>query len=290
MPQSSRFGNAASPQRAPDQPKDRLTKRQYVRFAFYKLDPAWRRLSAEKQAAHKRELIDTIEGFKRRMLLRPYSLMGTRADAELLLWQIAESPQPFGELATAIARTGMGAYLQIVYSYFSQTKRSIYEIRGGAFGSDERLIIQPSEAKYLFRGRRRPCLDRRVHERTMPPPRPSAGSSGRRARPSSPVPPASRACTGAQPGRGSGFTVPAMNLRAQTFDMARTMFGTAGRDVGPLILEIAGASRRTRSSARWTSRPRSLPAPSRPARRARSSSRATTTSSTPRSTRPTRRR
>ncbi len=84
------------------------------------------------------------------MLLRPYSLMGTRADAELLLWQIAESPQPFGELATAIARTGMGAYLQIVYSYFSQTKRSIYEIRGGALGSDERLIIQPSEAKYLF--------------------------------------------------------------------------------------------------------------------------------------------
>ena len=150
MPQSSRFGNAASTQRAPDQPKDRLTKRQYVRFAFYKLDPAWRRLPAEKQAAQKRELIATIEGFNRRMLLRPYSLMGTRADAELLLWQIAESPQPFGELATAIARTQMGAYLQIVYSYFSQTKRSIYEIRGGALGSDERLIIQPSEAKYLF--------------------------------------------------------------------------------------------------------------------------------------------
>ena len=44
----------------------------------------------------------------------------------------------------------MGAYLQIVYSYFSQTKRSIYEIRGGALGDQERLIIQPSEAKYLF--------------------------------------------------------------------------------------------------------------------------------------------
>jgi fructose/tagatose bisphosphate aldolase len=43
-------------------------------------------------------------------------------------------------------------------------------------------------------------------------------------------------------GRGewSGFTVPAINLRAQTFDMARTVFETAARaDVGAVILEIA---------------------------------------------------
>ena len=43
-------------------------------------------------------------------------------------------------------------------------------------------------------------------------------------------------------GRGevSGFTVPAINLRAQTFDMARTVFEAAmGADVGAVILEIA---------------------------------------------------
>lgn len=41
-------------------------------------------------------------------------------------------------------------------------------------------------------------------------------------------------------GEVSGFTVPAMNLRAQTFDMARTIYETASRtDVGALILEIA---------------------------------------------------
>ena len=43
-------------------------------------------------------------------------------------------------------------------------------------------------------------------------------------------------------GRGEveGFTVPAINLRAQTFDMARTVFETArSADVGALILEIA---------------------------------------------------
>jgi fructose/tagatose bisphosphate aldolase len=43
-------------------------------------------------------------------------------------------------------------------------------------------------------------------------------------------------------GRGevSGFTVPAINLRAQTFDMARTIFEAAmAADVGTVILEIA---------------------------------------------------
>ncbi len=41
-------------------------------------------------------------------------------------------------------------------------------------------------------------------------------------------------------GEVSGFTVPAINLRAQTFDMARTVFDAAkSADVGAVILEIA---------------------------------------------------
>jgi len=117
------------PQATPQERGKQLTKRQYVRFAFYKLDPLWRRLPADEQADQKRELLQTIETFDRRMLLRPYSLLGTRADAELLLWQIAESVEPFQQLATAVVSTRMGSYLTLVVSYLSQTKRSIYEIR-----------------------------------------------------------------------------------------------------------------------------------------------------------------
>ncbi len=127
-----------------------ITRRQYVRFAFYKIDPRWRRISPEKQIEHKQELLETIRSFGRRMLLRPYSLMGTRADSELLLWQIAESLEPFQPLATAIMNTRMGAYLQLTHSFLSQTKRSIYEIRDNPDEDAERLIIQPSEARYLF--------------------------------------------------------------------------------------------------------------------------------------------
>ncbi len=147
---SFRQMTTTQPQTNSKQRGDQLTKRQYVRFAFYKVDPIWRRLPSQKQAEHKQELLETIQSFNRRMLLRPYSLMGTRADAELLLWQIAESPIPFQELAAAIMNTAMGGYLSLVYSYFSQTKRSIYEIRDNPEEDIERLIIQPSEARYLF--------------------------------------------------------------------------------------------------------------------------------------------
>ena len=152
-PRSSMTAPAAPTQPSPEA-RERgrsLTKRQYVRFAFYAVDPAWRRLPAEVQARHKRELAGVIRAFNRRMLLRPYSLMGTRADTELMLWQISESPEPFGELATAIIRTQMGGYLRLTHSYLSQTKRSIYEIRGDTDdAASEQLVIDPSEARYLF--------------------------------------------------------------------------------------------------------------------------------------------
>ncbi len=139
------------PNSTPEDRGKQLARRQYVRFALYKVDQSWRRLDADEQAVQKQELAGVIRSFNRRMLLRPYSLMGTRADVELLLWQIAESPQAFHELATAVVSTQMGGYLNMVYSYLSQTKRSIYEIRGTANDTEEeRLVIDPSEAKYLF--------------------------------------------------------------------------------------------------------------------------------------------
>jgi chlorite dismutase/nitrite reductase/ring-hydroxylating ferredoxin subunit len=139
---------------APSDPRTRahhLSRRQYVRFAFYQIAPEWRRLPNETQQAHKQEFFDVITTFERRMLLRPYTLTGSRADTDLLLWQIAETPIIFQQLATAIHRTAIAGFLRMTHSYISQTKRSIYEIRGQeADDRAEQLIIDPSEAKYLF--------------------------------------------------------------------------------------------------------------------------------------------
>lgn len=124
-------------------------RRQVVRYAFYRLDPAWRRLPADRQAAAKLEFGRTIESFGGHLLLRPYGLVGMRGDCDFLLWQVAEDLDALVALQTALNRTDLGAYLSIPYSYLAMTRRSIYE-----FPEDpthpSRLVIRPSDAKYLF--------------------------------------------------------------------------------------------------------------------------------------------
>src|SRR5438270_278216 len=126
-------------------------KRQVVRFAFYKLDSAWRRLSAERQASAKLEFGETIESFAGRLLLRPYGLVGIRGDCDFLLWQVAEDLDSLVALQTALNRTDLGAYLAVPYSYLAMTRRSIYEFpEAPGAGQPSRLVIRPSDARYLF--------------------------------------------------------------------------------------------------------------------------------------------
>ncbi len=124
-------------------------KRQVVRFAFYKLDGAWRRLSAERQASSKIEFGQAIESFTGRLLLRPYGLVGIRGDCDFLLWQVAEDLDSLVALQTALNGTDLGAYLTAPYSYLAMTRRSIYEFPEDP-GQPSRLVIRPSDARYLF--------------------------------------------------------------------------------------------------------------------------------------------
>ena len=124
-------------------------RRQVVRFAFYRLDPAWRRLSAERQASSKIEFGETIAGFAGQLLLRPYGLVGIRGDCDFLLWQVAETLDALVALQTALNRTDLGAYLALPYSYLAMTRRSIYEFPEDP-NQPSRLVIRPSDARYLF--------------------------------------------------------------------------------------------------------------------------------------------
>lgn len=124
-------------------------KRQLVRYLFFKLDPLWRRQNVEKQVAQKVELGEAIRGFKAKLLLRSYSLMGTRGDADFMLWQATEDLETLQALETAIFSTRLGAYLSTPYSYLAMTKRSIYEFPAES-GLDDRVAVSPQDSRYLF--------------------------------------------------------------------------------------------------------------------------------------------
>src|SRR2546430_17403881 len=102
----------------PDRPAEH---RQVVRYAFYKLDPAWRRLPPERQAAGKVEFAETIERFHGRLLLRPYGLVGIRGDCDVLLWPGAEALDALVAVQTAPKRTRLTAHLSIPSSSLPMT-------------------------------------------------------------------------------------------------------------------------------------------------------------------------
>lgn len=126
--------------------------RQFVKYSLFKLDPTFRRLPDHKQIDAKHEFIETVQNFNRRMLLRSYTLFGLRADADFMLWQVAETLEPFQELATVIFSTEMGPYLELTYSFQGVTRRSIYAIPEAPEDHDEegQLTIEPTDLKYLF--------------------------------------------------------------------------------------------------------------------------------------------
>ncbi|MBM4405465.1 MAG: chlorite dismutase family protein [Chloroflexi bacterium] len=138
-------------QHRPPAAEGKPSSRQVVRYAVYRLSPEWRRLDGATRDAGKREFAAVIGEHNDRMMIRPYSLTATRGDADFMLWTVANSLDDFQSLYTGLARTGLGKYATIPYSYFAMTRRSIYIDKHTHEGQEgARLKIRPGGAKFLF--------------------------------------------------------------------------------------------------------------------------------------------
>ena len=122
---------------------------QYVNYVFFKLDPLWRRLPDDVKEVGKREFLDAVEENSGEMLLRSFSLMGLRSDADFMLWRIGYDLDAFEKMTRALMKTGLGKYLEVTYSYFALSRRSIY-VGEHTPGFENRRYIVPGEGDYLF--------------------------------------------------------------------------------------------------------------------------------------------
>jgi len=126
-------------------------RRQYVNFAFYKVDPLWRRLPPEERKRGKREFVEAVKAYEEDMLVVAYSLVGIRGDCDFMLWRIGYDPLKFQEMSARLLATELGKYLTTAYSYFSMTKRSVYVDKHTHEGQEgTRLRLVPGQFKYLF--------------------------------------------------------------------------------------------------------------------------------------------
>jgi chlorite dismutase len=122
---------------------------QYVNYLFFKLDPVWRRLDQEERRRGKKEFLEAAEEYSGDMLLRSFSLMGLRSDADFMLWRIGYDLDVFEKMTNALVNTGLGKYLAVSYSYFALSRRSIY-VGEHTPGFENRRYIVPGEGEYLF--------------------------------------------------------------------------------------------------------------------------------------------
>src|ERR1700722_11123716 len=87
--------------------------RQFVSFACFKVDPAWRRLPEAEKKKGKEEFAAVIKRYisDKTCQILPYTTMGMRSEVEMLLWIISYELEPIQQLSTDLAKTGLGQYL-----------------------------------------------------------------------------------------------------------------------------------------------------------------------------------
>jgi chlorite dismutase len=124
--------------------------RQFLNYAFFKLDPAFRRLPKAEREAAKRAFGDVVGAWSERedQILRTYSLIGLRADTDFMLWRISNDPACFQAMQAALNATALAGYLSQPYSLFSMQKRSQYVNR--IEGSGHGLELLAGQGAYLF--------------------------------------------------------------------------------------------------------------------------------------------
>jgi chlorite dismutase len=127
-------------------------RRQYVKYTFYRVDPAWRRQETATRERHIAEFVDVVEGWERRTMVRCFSTAGTRGDVDFMIWQVSYELDDIQKMAGDVLGTELGGWLTTPHSYLAMTKHSTYveKYAGPSGDRSTRLSLAPGTAKYLF--------------------------------------------------------------------------------------------------------------------------------------------
>lgn len=125
-----------------------MTARKMMRYAFYRVDPAWRLLPPEERSLHRKELIDLLAAPS--IEVHTYSTVGLRADTDLLLWELADDPGQIQAFQARINGCALGRHLTPSYSYLAMTRPSIYLGGHKHAGQESDRPPGPRGDPYLF--------------------------------------------------------------------------------------------------------------------------------------------
>lgn len=134
-----------------DTPQTQTSQREFLKYAFFKVDPLWRRLNDEDRERSKKEFASIVDSFSTKMVVRPYSLFGIRGDTDFMFWMISTKLEDFQEFTAQLLSSTLGKYVTIPYSYLAITRQSEYLGTHHHEGQEGvSLGRRPGDGKYLF--------------------------------------------------------------------------------------------------------------------------------------------
>ncbi|MDE1821413.1 MAG: chlorite dismutase family protein [Euryarchaeota archaeon] len=123
--------------------------RDFVRYTFLRMGPAWRQRSRQERLAGIDELQEVLQAPPAGLMLRTFSLVGTKAGVDAMLWTVSPRLESLQELEARIGGTRMGAVLDVPFAYLGMGRRSEY-LGGHDHGGQEGGRVSMGTKPYLF--------------------------------------------------------------------------------------------------------------------------------------------
>lgn len=102
------------------------TSTYFLNFSFFKVDSKWRWLNEIGKEEAAKEFASLIEVANTKMIVRTYTTLGIRADADFMLWMISDSVEKMQILTSKIYSTVLGKYVEPSQVYLSASRPSVY--------------------------------------------------------------------------------------------------------------------------------------------------------------------
>lgn len=117
----------------------------FVQYVTFKTDSSWRRLAEAEREDGRRDFAQELESAKG-IRSFAYSTLGLRADADLLIWRMGDTPDRLQESLSRLLTTGLGRYIEITHSFVGLVGQSTYVRRRD---SQEQAIFELDRQRYL---------------------------------------------------------------------------------------------------------------------------------------------
>jgi chlorite dismutase len=134
------------------QAPEQQQRRQFVKYAFYKVDRSWLALQKPEREQHKREVQAVVQEYAESLSIRTFSTIGLRHDTDFLVWLFSWEIEPVQDFASHMGRTALGQYLSTPHGYLAMTRKSPYKVQGqtaDSQGAQGRLFLPQKPYPYL---------------------------------------------------------------------------------------------------------------------------------------------